>query len=372
MFISVHTLLSPKLGQKPVDQRSIISNQQIQLARMIDANLNRAREGLRVIEDCARFSIDDEPLVRACKSIRHQLQSAIQTLDDPMIMIESRDTPNDVGTQVSTTNERDRSNGISDIAQAACKRASEALRVVEECSKALGGRSELFESIRYSIYTIEKELMLKLAPSCPQWTLCVLITQSLCTHFSTDEIVSRSVKGGADCIQIREKDMRDPELIEHATRLTRIAHDLGIHVMINDRVDIAYLSGADRVHLGLDDLPTHEARRLLGPRKWIGRTCPTLDHAISAIQSGADTCGIGPVFPSTTKPRPEQLGLEKISSYLAHPTTSNHPMLAISGINPTNIDQLAQIGCPGVAISSAACGSTDPERVCASIVESIS
>lgn len=342
------------------------------ILRMIDANLNRCREGIRVVEDCARFMLNDPQITGSCKQLRHQLRSAIDSLElGQLDLISSRDTQTDVGTSISTIAESDRTQGMRDLVSAACKRAAEALRVIEECTKALGHSGSACESIRYQLYTIEKNTILALRPPCPQWTLCVLITKSLCTHHDPIEIVKRAALGGADCIQIREKTMTDGDMAEHARTLTQCAHDHGMHVMINDRVHIASLVHADGIHLGQDDLPISAARSLLGPRAWIGRTCPTLKHAIDAIEQGTDTCGLGPVFASSTKSKPTIAGVELIESYLHNENTQHVPMLAISGIDPSNVGQLAKVGCRGVAVSSSVCGSPDPESVCRSIVETI-
>lgn len=340
--------------------------------RMIDANLNRAREGLRVAEDCARFVLDDQGLSERCKALRHRLRTSVDMLGlAPEALLACRDTEGDVGTSITTPGEQDRGSGQRDVVQAACKRAQEALRVIEECAKTLGQSGAAFEAIRYALYTLEQRLVLALRPPCPQWSLCVLVTESLCQHHDPAEIVRRAAGGGARCIQIREKEMGDGALLEHAGRLTEIAHALDMHVMINDRAHIAQLVGADGVHLGLDDLSIEAARALLGPRFWIGRTCPNLVHAIEAIERGADTCGIGPVFASATKAKPMLAGLGLVEEYLRDERTRATPVLAISGISHRNVQELAGVGCPGVAVSSAVCASADPESVCRAIVDAL-
>jgi thiamine-phosphate pyrophosphorylase len=325
------------------------------------------------MEDCARFVLNDAELSEQLKQARHRLRNAIDSLRiNPITLLANRDTAGDVGTTITTPTEQERPGGVGDMVRAAAKRASEAMRVIEESAKALGKAGSPFESIRYTIYEIERELLLKLCPPCPQWTLCVLVTRSLCTHHAAKAVISKAAAGGADCIQLREKDMPDAEFLEHASALTAYAQSLGLHVMINDRVHIARLVGADGVHLGQDDLPIAAARSLLGPGFWIGRTCPTIEHAIEAIEQGADTCGLGPVFSSTTKSKPRLAGAKLIESYLNHPRTRSTPMLAIAGIDAQNISTLANVACPGVAVSSAVCSSPDPESVCRAIVDAIS
>jgi thiamine-phosphate pyrophosphorylase len=341
------------------------------ILRMIDANLNRCREGLRVMEDCARFVVEDGSLSERLKHARHALRSGIEALGiSSADLLRARDAGSDVGTTLSTQAEQQRSD-LHDLVSAAAKRSGEALRVIEESVKTMGAAGSPFESIRYALYDIERDLILALHPPCPQWALCVLVTESLCTHHSPEQIITHAHAGGASCIQIREKTMPDSMFLEYAGRLTEHAHALGMHVMINDRAHIAKLVNAEGVHLGQDDLPIGAARALLGHGFWIGRTCPSIDHAIEAIAQGADICGLGPVFDSTTKAKPALAGLDLIRSYLDSPETGSTPMLAISGITASNVPQLAEIGCPGVAVSSAICSSEDPRQQANLIIEAI-
>jgi thiamine-phosphate pyrophosphorylase len=341
-------------------------------ARILDANANRAREGLRVMEDTARFGLDNAHLAAACKQARHDLQLALKALPvRDQDLLSSRDTPGDVGTMISSGTEHSRPDGLASIASAACKRVTEALRAIEEAAKIIAGNGSAVEQIRYRVYDIEKRLLLELSPPCPQWSLCVLITAELCTNHSPEEVIRRSAAGGADCIQLREKEMLEDECLEHAGRLVSLCKEVGVAVIMNDRVAIARLTDADGVHLGKGDLPTHEARVILGQGRWIGRTCSSHGSALQAIVDGADYCGIGPVFPSTTKAKPELAGIDLVRAYLADPMTASTPHLAISGITPHNIGSLSDAGCKGVAVSSAVCSSEDPEGVCRTLVERI-
>lgn len=340
--------------------------------RMIDANLNRSREGLRVLEDCARFVLNDADLSERLKLARHALRSGIDALGlHPDALVRARNTPGDVGTTIKAEQELVRRQGMHDLVSAAAKRATEALRVIEEAAKAIGATGSVFESTRYALYDIERDLILKLRPPCPQWALCVLVTESLCTHHRPERVLELAAEGGAGCVQIREKSMPDAAFLEYAGRLTARAQQLGLHVMINDRAHIARLIGADGVHLGQDDLPIAAARSVLGPGFWIGRTCPTLEHAVEAVSQGADSCGLGPVFASATKHKSTLAGISLIESFLSDPFCRSTPMLAISGIDAHNIGSLAQIHCPGVAVSSAVCSSEQPGSVCRTIVEAI-
>lgn len=342
------------------------------LHRMIDANTNRASEGLRVLEDIARFSLNDPALSKRLKSLRHHLRSEISGLGFGQAdILASRDTRSDVGTSISTPDEADRAAGLQDLASAASKRAQEALRVIEESSKALGHSGAGFERIRYAVYDIERDVVLGLSNPACDWSVCVLLTRSLCVHHSPERVVEEAARAGAGCIQIREKDMETDELIEHASTMTRLCRDRGIQIIINDRVDIAHACDADGVHLGRRDLPIAAARSILGPTKLIGKSCASIEQLKNAFDQGADYCGLGPVFESSTKSKPTLIGIDMLERVMSDPDLSIKPMLAISGITRENIDQVASVGFPGVAVSSAVCCAEDPYESCRAIVESM-
>ncbi len=339
---------------------------------MIDANTNRASEGLRVLEDIARFSLDHQPLCQQIKQLRHQLRAENQALGlSQSDLLASRNTSGDVGTDISTPAEFDRNAGMVDLISAASKRAQEALRVIEESAKVLGHSGAAFERIRYALYDIERDLSLAFAKPASNWSVCVLLTKSLCLHRSVEQVIDDVAKGGAGCIQIREKDMTGAEFFDHALKMTRIAHDLGLCVILNDRVDIAHGVDADGVHLGQQDVPIAAARSILGSAKLIGRSCSTIPQLHEAFAQGVDYCGLGPVFASTTKHKPHLCGIETLQKVMLDGGLRSKPMLAISGISQDNIGQISDTGFPGVAVSGAVCSSVEPEESCRLIVESM-
>ncbi|RMH26076.1 MAG: thiamine phosphate synthase, partial [Planctomycetota bacterium] len=339
--------------------------------RIIDAAANRAREGLRVLEDIARFALDDPDLTERLKCLRHDLRAAIDALPvRPTDLLTARDTPGDVGTAVKTDAESDRP-GLAAVATAAAKRSQEALRTLEESAKSLARTGHAFETARYRLYDLERRLLLRLAPPCPQWTLCVLVTRALCTHHAPTEVIRRAAEGGADCIQIREKDLEAGPLLDHARTMVNACRAAGVHAIINDHADIARLTDADGVHLGQTDLPVAAARRILGPARWIGVSCSTIDHARCAAADHADYCGLGPMFTSTTKSKPTLSGPELIRDYLADPATARLPHLAISGITARNAPLLAAVGARGLAVSSAVCSAEDPAAACQAIINAL-
>jgi thiamine-phosphate pyrophosphorylase len=342
-----------------------------ELHRIIDANANRAREALRVMEDVARFGLDDAPLTEAIKQLRHDLRQALEQPSlDRALLLDARDVEHDEGRSIKTKAELSRA-GLRDIAAAACARLTEALRSIEEAAKSTGADSSPIEAIRYSAYSLEKALLLALPTgACPQWRLCVLVTESLCRGRPWLGVARAALEGGADCLQLREKELSDSELLDRACRLVALGREFGRDVVINDRPDIAILAEARGVHVGQDDLPGAEVRRVTGFRLLIGVSTSNLTQARAAARSGADYCGIGPMFATTTKHKPDLAGPQYVREYLADPLTSQRPHLAIGGITPQNAGSLRDAGCRGIAVSSAVCGADDPAATCQSLLTS--
>jgi thiamine-phosphate pyrophosphorylase len=343
--------------------------------RIIDANANRAREALRVLEDIARFGLDDAALSEDLKTARHDLRDALDGLGiDKGALVANRDVGGDVGTTFSTPAELKRS-GLREVGLAAASRLGEALRSIEECAKALATESKPFEALRYRVYDLEKRLILALgAGTCPQWRLCVLITGSLCSPHPWDKVAAEAISGGADCLQLREKELSAREFLARARRLVAIAREVAgggtdvrgrASIVVNDRPDIAVLAGADGVHLGQSDLPVADVRSVAGFDLWTGVSTADIPQALAAVREGADMCGLGPMFQTTTaRDKARISGPQYLRQYLADPVLSSRPHLAIGGITPENIDLIAAAGGQGVAVSSCVCNSEDPAAVC--------
>ena len=344
--------------------------------RIIDANANRAAEGLRVMEDLARFALNHEALAAAFKHGRHDLQSVLAAIPGGQLaLLASRDTPGDVGTQIKAEGTETTRTSLNALAAAAGGRTTQALRAIEEALKfaAPGDSSSRIELIRYRTYEAEKKLSLALGTGrAPQWRLCVLITESLCKRPWLD-VARAAIEGGADCIQLREKNTPDAELITRAKSLVAQASRLCIGgsagtghaaIIINDRPDIALLAGAHGVHLGQEDAPIASVRQLAGDRLLIGISTHDLTEARRALHEGADYAGVGAMFPTSTKAR-DTSGPEYLAAFLElTKETRPLPHLAIGGITPANISALIAAGCRGVAVSGVVCGSDDPAGVC--------
>ncbi|MAY73251.1 MAG: thiamine phosphate synthase [Phycisphaerae bacterium] len=342
-----------------------VRNAAPEIGRMADACANRAAEGLRTLEDICRFVFDDAPLTDRLKNLRH----AIRETCEPLLGMTARDTPGDVGTTIPTTSETSRPS-LRAVATAAARRAQEALRTLEEAAKLGGADAELFERGRYELYEIERIVATRLPPLAPQWRLCVLLTESLCRRPWLD-VAGAAIDGGADCLQLREKgDLVDRELLRRARELVAVAAGRA-SVIINDRPDIARLANADGVHLGQGDLDPFDARRIVGDRALIGVSTSCLDDAVQAVEDGASYCGLGPMFPSSTKPKDKISGTSYLEAYLGDARTRQTPHLAISGIDATRAAELARLGARGVAVSSFVCGSDDPQAAARRIVEAL-
>ena len=341
---------------------------------MIDANVNRAREGLRVVEDVARFVLNDGELSGACKALRHSLGEALAAMGcDGLSLLAARDTASDVGTTLATAGELTRS-GLASLVGANAGRLTESLRVLEELAKLRSaGAAAVIERARYSAYTLHREIALRLASGkAVQWRLCVLITAALCKQ-DWRAVTRGAINGGADCLQLREKGLSDRELLSRAVELVGIAREpvagqtpRHIAVIINDRPDIALLAKADGVHLGQDDLDVRSVRHMAGHTLLVGVSTHDADEAGAAIAAGADYCGVGAMFVTATKPR-ETSGPEYLREYLSL-AGEGVPHLAIGGINAGNVAQLAEVGCRGVAVSTAVCGADDPAGACRAIL----
>lgn len=336
-------------------------------ARIIDANANRAREALRVLEDGARFLLDDQDLTAALKTLRHDLVAALAKLPDGLLLAH-RATDRDEGRAVTTDGEHARADADA-VVQAAAARCSEALRSLEEWTKTLDSTlAAEVESIRYRAYEVTGVLLMKLSRPTADWRLAVLVTQSLCRQPWRDVIVG-AIEGGADCIQIREKDLSDGELLDLVREAVALARPHNVAVIVNDRVDIALAADADGVHLGTGDIPLSEARVLSGGRLLIGCSVHNHEEAEAAIGGGCDYCGVGTMFETRTKPDLNAVGPAFLSSFVER--YPEMPHLAIGGIDASRASDLATIGCRGVAISSAVCGADDPVSATGAIVEAL-
>jgi len=325
--------------------------------RVLDANFNRAREGLRVVEDAVRFVAQDPRQTERLKTLRHELTAVVGPLLARCGAIDTRDAGSDVGTTISTASEWSRT-GVDHVVLANASRVAEALRAIEEFAKTLDTSvSPLVEKLRYRFYDIERDLgrLFRPASRLTDCRLYVLITESLCNH-SWQTVIREASLGGATCFQLREKSLEGGVLLDRAREFVKVCRELGVVSIINDRVDVAMLSGADGVHLGQGDLPVQAVRALAPSGFVIGKSTHTVEQAIEAQTQGADYVGIGPMFLSSTKPRDFVAG-PKVAGDVARAV--GIPTIAIGGITVDNAGEVFASGVTGIAVTQAVCGATD-------------
>jgi thiamine-phosphate pyrophosphorylase len=190
--------------------------------------------------------------------------------------------------------------------------------------------------------------------------LHVLTDTVLQSRFSHLELARMAIKGGADTIQFRQKIGTTREMIEIVRQLKRLCLDSGVTLVVNDRLDIAIATEADGVHLGQNDFPIPQARKLLGESSIIGGSAATLEEAQKCLAEGADYIGFGPVYPTASK---EDAGpVTGIMLLKKAVEAIPLPIIAIGGISVENTPEVMQAGAQGIAVISAVCCQEDPEQ----------
>lgn len=326
------------------------------VARIIDVNCNRCREALRVMEEYARFVQNDPAGTEAVKRVRHELACCIGRLPAQELLA-ARDTPGDVGTAISTEPEMHRADA-AEVFVAAAKRLPEALRTIEEYAKTFDpDLAAHIEELRYRAYDLEQRISLRgsLAARFARVRLYVLITESLC-YGDWLETARQAIAGGADCVQLREKGMDGGELLRRARLLAEVCHESGVLFIVNDRPDLAVLSGADGVHVGQSDLAPADARRIVGPQRLVGISTHNPEQFHAARDSGADYIAVGPMFDSPTKPQDHVPGPALLS--LAQAET-DIPIVPIGGITPQTLPAMREAGARRVCVCAAVIGLAD-------------
>jgi thiamine-phosphate pyrophosphorylase len=323
-----------------------------EVERIIDANINRLTEGLRVIEDQTRFGNSQKNIIEEFKAIRHSVTNIVKELN--LNLLENRFLDNDHGRDIKGESEYERL-GVQDLLMANFKRAQEACRVIEESLKIFSNKeSQTFEKHRYRLYDLQQIVVLN--KPFPINCLYALITKSLCKKEPL-EIVKMIRDGGADILQLREKDMEDAEFLEWALQVKEVLSGSEVSLIINDRIHIAQLIDAQGVHLGQGDLDISQARKLLKPWQWIGRSTSALPVAKKAFDEGHTYIGVGPLFPTNTKKHRGAVGLEYIEQVNEN---CSIPYVAIGAINRDTIDSVLEAKPKGIAVCTGIIAGENP------------
>jgi thiamine-phosphate pyrophosphorylase len=329
------------------------------LLRILDAAANRAREGLRVIEDWVRFAWDDAHLTECLKQIRHDLATALAQIPWEQ-RLAARETEGDVGTGITTLSEQSRQ-GLSDVLTANFLRLEESLRTLEEFGKIIDPTIGVsIEQIRYRTYTLQRviDAMRVGRERLAAARLYVLLDgRSSVEEF--EEMAGRLISAGVDVLQLRDKRLSDRELLDRARRLRGLTSGTATLLIINDRPDLAALVQADGVHVGQEELSVKDARTIVGPDALIGVSTHAIEQARRAVLDGANYIGVGPTFPSSTKQFEHFPGLELLRAVAAE---IRLPAFAIGGITRENLNQVKAAGFGRIAVSGAILGADDPDE----------
>jgi thiamine-phosphate pyrophosphorylase len=332
---------------------------------MIDANLNRSSEGLRVLEDVARFVLNDAEFSQRLRSLRHGLAHEIKV---PSVrLLSHRDSEHDIGSPYSkdkepsmkTTSLQD----LADLVTANAKRVEESLRVIEELAKLPELSSTLnsasFERTRFATYRLERELISRISRRDKAKRisgLYVILDREFLAGRDELDTAGQIVQGGAKVIQLRDKQSEKGEMLLVAQKLKTLCNRAGVLFIVNDYLDLAMAVDADGLHIGQEDLPLPVVRRQLPIDKIVGCSVTTLAQATKAQNEGADYIAVGSIFPTTTKREATVVGVAMLKELKRVAPT---PLVAIGGINQNNISKVIAAGADAVAVISAVLGEKD-------------
>jgi thiamine-phosphate pyrophosphorylase len=340
------------------------------LLRIIDANCNRISEGLRVLEDIARFVLNDETTSRQMKTIRHSIIIEVNKIGTGLLS--NRNSDNDTGAGHESI---DQKMNWSSIVAANAKRVEQGLRVIEELSKSVELNCTIdymiFKNIRFSLYSLERVLISQLCRFDKAKLingLYSIIDTSLLNNVNPIDAALSLIKGGSKIIQLRDKISSKRELLSLAQSIKEICIDHTILFIINDHADIALITKADGLHVGQEDIPVTIARKMLPIDSIFGCSVDTREQAEQAVADGADYIAVGSIFPTKTKNDINIVGIDKI---IEIKKSCPVPVVAIGGINHANVKDVISSGADAVAIISAILNSDNIEAVTKSFIQKI-
>ncbi|MBN2099139.1 MAG: thiamine phosphate synthase [Dehalococcoidia bacterium] len=340
------------------------------MLRLVDANLDRLGEGLRVLEDVSRFLLNDAVLSKRLKVMRHTLVKDLGPLEQELLL--ARRVADDVGAPTKKRIALQHQN-LPALVAANSRRVQESLRVLEEFSRLSGGqlagRAGSFENARFEVYDLEQQLLgrfLRYDKAGRLKGLYLVLDATALRGRDEVEVATAAIRGGVKTIQLRDKRRSKAELLETARKLKGLCAKKGVLFVVNDHLDIALAVNADGIHLGQDDLPPAEARRILPIGMLIGCSTHGVAEAVRAQANGADYVAIGSMYPTTSKEKYKLVGLETLRRVRLKVSV---PLIAIGGINHTNVPEVMKAGADGVAVIGAVLGADDVEKAAGKLVE---
>ena len=327
------------------------------MLRIIDANLNRLSEGLRVLEDITRFILNDPNLSEKLKTLRHDIIPQDPQLQEKLL--NARQANEDVGAFIDTNDEGTRANPV-ELVNANAHRVQQSLRVLEEIAKLPDQDFTLdwekLQHARFSIYELEQTITTQLLRRDQIEKikgLYLILDIQASGNRNPLEITQQSIAGGARLIQLRAKNKEKGELLTIAKSLKDICYKSNILFIINDHIDLALACDADGVHLGQKDLLVAVARNMLPQSKILGFSTATLEEARQAEKDGADYVAVGSIYPTESKEGTRPAGLEILRQVKNQVST---PVVAIGGINIDNVADVMEAGADAIAVINAVLG----------------
>ncbi|UCD05247.1 MAG: thiamine phosphate synthase [candidate division WOR-3 bacterium] len=314
--------------------------------RIIDVNLNRLDESLKLIEDVARFHIADRQILQQTRKIRNALLDFKKSLPLKRI-VGSRRSAEDPGRAAKFDARATKSSTAVIISNLA--RAKEASRILEETCKVLDpGLSGSMKEIRFKIYDLEKEIVQGIERRFDP-RLHVIIDEKYLTSRDAERVTRTLMNNGATMIQLRIKTLSDRAFLKFARRIRKTIGKKDTAFIINNRPDIAVACNAHGLHLGQTDMPISAARRIMGDIAIIGASARTTIEARKAESEGADYLGVGALYTTSTKSDSRRC---TITTLRAICRAVEIPVIGIGGINNRNYRSILRAGASGIAVAS--------------------
>jgi len=330
--------------------------------RILDANLNRVAEGIRVIEDIFRFKYEKDTLIIDLRNFRHRVRhnSGVSTQH----LINNRHSEQDPGLEISASSATDQRKSMEDLFDANFKRIQEGLRSIEESLKLTGQypAAKQYEQMRFDSYALEKKCRQALPPkkNCLNTDIYCLTAESLSCGRSNIRVVKEMIRAGIKIIQYREKEKPFQEKYHECMMIRELTRENNVTFIINDHVDLALMVQADGVHLGQTDYPVEAVRKLVGDQFIIGLSTHAPEDARRAQDSGVDYIGVGPIYQTQTKKDVcEPVGYGYLDYIVENISL---PFVAIGGIKLHNIHEIVKRGASCIALVSEITGAKHIEQ----------
>jgi len=345
--------------------------------QVVEANLNRLREGIRAAEEVLRYTSGAQKLFDALKRLRERAGKREERLRKTLggALIAARELERDAGRASAESLEVRREDLLS-LLTANFKRAQEAARNLEEYCKLLGERAAAsdFKRVRFELYEHERAARLlldarlqrekaqaRVARALADFPLYLILDDANTEHRSPEQLALAFYRTGGRILQVRFKHAPAGRLVKLSRKLKQ-EHPRLI-VIVNDRADIALAAGADGVHLGAHDLTISDLGETR-ERLIVGRSVRTLAAAKREVKAGADYLGVTAVFPTGTKSHERVIGLEQLGEIARG---SPVPCVAIGGITPVNFRKVLRAGASGFCAISALAQPSEARRFFAAI-----